>query len=246
MQVLIGKAYWTSRYCSTDVRLTADLRRITCIESVTQVGLFDVNDFSGQCELSLVPRLPSWLARRPYISPKARLRPSDGPLAAAHLASLRPALRRQPSRSLVLLPGPIPVRGLRADHRPSQLARSRDLLARPAQQALPHGHPRRDCPLHAGRRQCSARLEDLAGLCPGPDPHRSAAVPRRRPRPGPRQYGLRARLLDHLSEPKRLLAGPLPSHQRSRQDPHLDGLAGQHPDLRADHRRQAARRQGAG
>ena len=142
-----------------------------------------------------------------HVCGSTRILPSHGSSADARLPQVCPALRWKPLRQIVPLPLAVSLHGVRAVGSSREFARHRGLSARPAQQALPHGHSRQDRAQHAGQRQQTTRLADLCGVCPGVDPHRASALCRGRAGPGTRQRRLRARRLDHRPVPFRFPVG---------------------------------------
>ena len=73
----------------------------------------------------------------------------DGPSSYAHLSPLCTQLRRKSQGSPIHLHGSVPLSGLRSTDVSGKPPGYRGLSSRPAQQALPYGHPQSHLQKHA-------------------------------------------------------------------------------------------------
>ena len=136
------------------------------------------------------------------------------------LAPLRPPLRRRSQAAKLLLPRSVSVHGLRAADLSREPARHRGLPARPAHQALPHGHPRARTaratllltPTRGATGAFPCRLQPIALIRIARPLYAQDRTSEHRARP----HRLCPRLDHHRPLPRGLPLGPVPAHQGRR------------------------------
>src|SRR5437762_101621 len=132
---------------------------------------------------------------------------SHGAFAAAHLSTNREPLCGRTKGEVVLVPGSIPVHGLRTIDLSREPARHRSVSARAALQALSPWDSVDGRTEYVGQCKRGARLAYLRRFCAGPDRHRAAAVCRRALWCRFEGVGLRAGYHDHRSVPVGVFVG---------------------------------------
>src|SRR3990170_7907214 len=161
-----------------------------------------------------------------------------------------PKVRRPIPRGVqgpeIHLSRPVPLHGLRAADVSRKPAGHRNLPEGRPGKALPHWHPGRNLPNHSGEGQRKPRLAHLCRLRTGTHPNGKNTVRERSVRGRVGADGIRPRLHDDRSVPLPLPVGEVPETEGGRQAPHASGLAGEHPLVHQDYRRQVARRQRPG
>jgi len=103
------------------------------------------------------------------------------------LPKMRQSIPRKSQGPNILMPGSVPVYGLRSTDVSRKLARYRSLFACDANQTLSHGNSKPDFKINAGRCQREQRLANIRRLCPSVDSCGPRALYRRsvRRRVGP-------------------------------------------------------------
>ena len=162
---------------------------------------------------------------------EARVRSTHGLLAPARLRRVRAAVRRRPSSPRLLVPGSIPLPGVRATDLPRKPPRHRDVSAILPAQALPRGLPRQRLAKHIGRCQPRPRLAHLRRFRSSVDRSSAKAVRRRAHGRGTGTDRLRAGQHHDRPLPEPVPVGAVSSPQRGGEAAHARGPARQHPLL---------------
>ena len=165
--------------------------------------------------------------------------PADIPLP---VPENRRTILGESSHTILLLLGSIDRLGVRPVHWTGQSAGHRILPLLPSREVVPHGTSKPHLPVHPGRRQRAPLFSDLPGLRVLAHQDGTRTLSRREPRHRVGQIPVRAGFHDHRPVPVALSLGGFPEYQGRRQDAHVAGSVGIHPDLYPCVHGQGARR----
>lgn len=177
-----------------------------------------VTDLNGGCMCD--PARKS-IAGASNVCGQAGLCANDGASATAHLSTNRQPVCRRTEGEVVLLPGSVPLHGVRAADFPGEPSRHRRVLACAALEALSPRDSLHRRAQHAGQCERGARLANLRRLRAEPDRDRPPAVSRRALRGRSEGVGVRTGHDDHRPVSVGDFLGAVPLDQGGSQVAHV-------------------------